>query len=196
MPGARNYRSVVHSLRVRHPALELVNSFHIRGPDVAEDLFENTQWLGAFLRKWSLPALASESEQGLLRELRDLLRALIDELSGTHDLRPESLKSLERFLPSRASRVVLERLEAGEFRVARVVEEKECASERIAAAFAELVADDGGQRIKACDNEHCRWAFYDGSRNRSRRWCDSSECGNVMKARAFRQRRRLAKKRG
>lgn len=191
-----NQYFMVHWLLMRHPALDLVNSLHIRGPDVVEDLFEDPQWLAAFLRKWSLPGLASESERNRLHELRALLRALVDELSGTHDLRHESLKSLERFLPARSSRLVLERLEAGEFRLARVAEEKACPSELIASAFAELVADDGGQRIKACGNEHCRWAFYDGSRNRSRRWCDSSECGNVMKARAFRQRQRSAKKRG
>lgn len=181
---------------MRHAALDLVNSFHIRGPDLATDRFEDTQWLAAFLRKWSLPALASESDRNRLRELRDSLRALIDELSGTHDLRPESLKSFERFLPSRVTRVVLQRLEAGEFRVARMAEERESACERIATAFADLLATDGGRRIKACANEHCRWAFYDDSRNRSRRWCCSSECGNVMKARAFRQRQRSAKKRG
>lgn len=162
---------------------------------MTEDHLEDPQWLAAFWRKWSLPNLDPETGGSRLRQLRKLLRTLIDELSTTHDLGPESLEALARFLPTKATRVVLERLDAGGFRLAHLAEERECAIERIATAFAELVAADGGQRIKACDNEHCRWTFYDGSRNRSRRWCDSSECGNMMKARAFRQRQRAARKR-
>ena len=41
-------------------------------------------------------------------------------------------------------------------------------------------------------NPDCRWAFYDGSKNRSGRWCDMASCGNRMKARAFRERAREA----
>ena len=43
-------------------------------------------------------------------------------------------------------------------------------------------------RAKACRAEDCRWAFYDGSRNRSGRWCDMAVCGNRTKVRAYRQR--------
>jgi hypothetical protein len=46
------------------------------------------------------------------------------------------------------------------------------------------------QRLKACGNPGCQWVFYDSSRNRSGRWCAMSECGDVMKARAYRARTR------
>ncbi|WP_210767789.1 CGNR zinc finger domain-containing protein [Cellulomonas humilata] len=45
-------------------------------------------------------------------------------------------------------------------------------------------------RLKACANPDCQWVYYDGSRNRSGRWCSMTECGDVMKARAYRQRSR------
>lgn len=45
-------------------------------------------------------------------------------------------------------------------------------------------------RLKTCANPACRWVFYDASRNRSARWCAMGECGDVMKARAYRERRR------
>ena len=48
------------------------------------------------------------------------------------------------------------------------------------------------QRLKACPRECCMWAFYDHSKNRSGRWCSMDSCGNVEKARAFRERRRGA----
>ncbi len=45
-------------------------------------------------------------------------------------------------------------------------------------------------RLKACANPDCQWIYYDGSRNRSGRWCSMNECGEVMKSRAYRQRTR------
>ncbi|MEZ0449278.1 CGNR zinc finger domain-containing protein [Cellulomonas sp. ICMP 17802] len=45
-------------------------------------------------------------------------------------------------------------------------------------------------RLKACANPDCQWIYYDASRNRSGRWCSMDECGDVMKARAYRRRSR------
>jgi predicted RNA-binding Zn ribbon-like protein len=38
-------------------------------------------------------------------------------------------------------------------------------------------------RIRLCGSDTCEWLFLDESRNRSRRWCDMSTCGNREKAR-------------
>jgi predicted RNA-binding Zn ribbon-like protein len=59
---------------------------------------------------------------------------------------------------------------------------------RIVAAVAELAPTDEWKRLKTCRDEHCRVAFYDKSRNRSRAWCSMEVCGNREKARNFRQR--------
>lgn len=45
-------------------------------------------------------------------------------------------------------------------------------------------------RLKICANEECAWAFYDASRNRSGSWCRTGACGNRIKNRAYRERRR------
>ena len=44
------------------------------------------------------------------------------------------------------------------------------------------------ERLKACPETSCGWAFYDRSRNRSSTWCSMAVCGNRAKARAFRER--------
>lgn len=44
-------------------------------------------------------------------------------------------------------------------------------------------------RLKICANDTCQEAFFDGSKNRSGRWCSMSKCGNRMKGRAYRHRR-------
>ena len=44
------------------------------------------------------------------------------------------------------------------------------------------------ERLKACRNDECQWAFYDHSRNHSGAWCRMAICGNRMKGRTFRKR--------
>ncbi len=58
----------------------------------------------------------------------------------------------------------------------------------IVATVAELAPTDDWKRLKTCRDEHCRVAFYDKSRNRSRAWCSMEVCGNREKARNFRHR--------
>jgi len=60
----------------------------------------------------------------------------------------------------------------------------------VAGSFAAMLARGEGDRIKVCANPDCGWVMVDSSRNRSRRWCDAAECGNVMKVRRYRQRHR------
>ena len=59
---------------------------------------------------------------------------------------------------------------------------------RIVATVAELAPTDEWKRLKGCRDDHCRVAFYDKSRNRSRAWCSMEVCGNREKARSFRAR--------
>ena len=66
-----------------------------------------------------------------------------------------------------------------------------------AAALAQLVApipaavaDGSWARTKVCPKDTCQWAFYDQSRNRSRRWCSMDVCGNQEKTKSFRERQR------
>jgi predicted RNA-binding Zn ribbon-like protein len=53
-----------------------------------------------------------------------------------------------------------------------------------------LVATFDGtwSRLKACPN--CHWAFYDLSKNRSASWCSMALCGNRLKTKSYRQRRK------
>lgn len=45
-------------------------------------------------------------------------------------------------------------------------------------------------RLRICAADDCLRAFYDSSRNGSGKWCSTTSCGNRMKTRAYRQRRR------
>jgi predicted RNA-binding Zn ribbon-like protein len=60
----------------------------------------------------------------------------------------------------------------------------------IARSAAELLTSGQRDRVKECASETCEWVFLDQSRNRSRRWCDMSDCGNRAKARRFQAKKR------
>jgi predicted RNA-binding Zn ribbon-like protein len=51
-------------------------------------------------------------------------------------------------------------------------------------------ARDEWSRLKACGNDRCGWAFWDGSPNRTGRWCAMAICGNRAKVSTYRARRR------
>ena len=62
----------------------------------------------------------------------------------------------------------------------------------VGSLLAEVVlADAEGrwERLKACRNEGCLWAFYDASKNRSGSWCNMDICGARHKMRAYRERK-------
>jgi predicted RNA-binding Zn ribbon-like protein len=60
---------------------------------------------------------------------------------------------------------------------------------------ADLLLSDEVGRIKKCADQSCGWLYIDGSKNRSRKWCDMKDCGNRAKARRHYQRVRAGKNR-
>lgn len=61
---------------------------------------------------------------------------------------------------------------------------------RIAEAAAALLTSSDLAKVRECEASDCYWLFLDNSRNRSRRWCTMSACGNREKARRHYRRRR------
>ena len=54
----------------------------------------------------------------------------------------------------------------------------------------ELLTTGDLSRLRQCDGDDCGWIFEDGTRNRSRHWCDIRDCGNRDRVRRFRSRQR------
>jgi predicted RNA-binding Zn ribbon-like protein len=65
---------------------------------------------------------------------------------------------------------------------------------RIVAGIHAGIAEGTWERLKACERDVCRWAFYDRSKNRSSHWCSMAGCGQREKnRRAYRRRVARAK---
>jgi predicted RNA-binding Zn ribbon-like protein len=70
-------------------------------------------------------------------------------------------------------------------------------AERLDAALRPIVASAVGLltsprigRVRRCGSPTCYWLFVDETKNCSRRWCEMASCGNLMKVRRHRARRR------
>lgn len=61
---------------------------------------------------------------------------------------------------------------------------------RLALAVADLLYQPDLSTLRRCAGDGCGWFFLDHTRNRSRRWCDSLDCGNRARVRAYSRRRR------
>jgi predicted RNA-binding Zn ribbon-like protein len=59
----------------------------------------------------------------------------------------------------------------------------------LALAFADLIRAKASDRLRVCDALDCDAVFVDLSRNRSRRYCDTGNCGNREHVAAYRARR-------
>jgi|SRR3954470_5320850 predicted RNA-binding Zn ribbon-like protein len=120
-------------------------------------------------------------------EVREALRDVMGANNG-EPLNPDAVELLNK--AAARSKVVAAfddhaswRIEPASSGVDRVL------GEMLATVFRSM-SDGSWERMKACGNPDCRWAFYDASKNRSGRWCEMASCGNRMKARAFRERAR------
>jgi len=169
--------------------LELVRNFvnTLDIDDSEEDLGTPGDLLEWFASRGLMDAGESVTEGDLRRTLdvREGLRALLLSNNGS----PFDAGAIER-LDRAASRAGLRlRFYAGgcaEFEPDATGVDGALA--RLLAIVAEARVEGEWPRLKACAEHTCEWAFYDKSKNRSKKWCRMEACGNVAKARAYRER--------
>ncbi|OGD27833.1 MAG: hypothetical protein A2Y56_07620 [Candidatus Aminicenantes bacterium RBG_13_63_10] len=176
------------------PWLDLLNSdWHdYLGSGRREDRLDDPLWLDAFLRRWRLDTGRASRDKVVasFRGLRKTLRRLADAFAADRKSERRDWEAVNACLkrspfieeagPARTA-VELRRVPLGN--------PLDAALAAVASSFVETVVRGDSSRIKICGNKDCFWVFYDGSRNRSRRWCEDT-CGNLMKVRDFRRRRK------
>ncbi|MBN3459697.1 CGNR zinc finger domain-containing protein [Mycobacterium sp. DSM 3803] len=124
----------------------------------------------------------------LLRDVREALRALLIHNAGGPPPSAGAMATLRAMAAGGDARA-----ELGPDGDVRLVAAGDSVRERLVElllVIRDAQRDGTWQRLKACANDECAWAFYDRSRNRGGTWCDMADCGNKMKNREFRARRR------
>ncbi|HVN76522.1 MAG TPA: ABATE domain-containing protein [Thermoanaerobaculaceae bacterium] len=175
---------------------ELINSdWHDHlGRGRRADRIGDDRWLAAFLAAagWRGRRLPGAADRGRLRSLRAVLRRIVDASLAGAVPAARDVGALNRALGACPA---VRRLRRGG-RARWVLEWVavpggiERALGAVAASFAGVLAAGEPDRIRVCANPDCRWVFFDGSRNRTRRWCEAGVCGSLVKVRRFRARRR------
>lgn len=56
----------------------------------------------------------------------------------------------------------------------------------IVASFVKMIFNGDISRFRRCENPACRSVFYDGSKNRTRKWCCNA-CSSLIKVRRYRE---------
>ncbi|PZR97696.1 MAG: hypothetical protein DLM67_07330 [Candidatus Nephthysia bennettiae] len=128
---------------------------------------------------------ATAEEHALALSTRETIRRLLLVNNGEEG-RPEDLATLDR-LAAKAS--LTPRFSAEGVRLEPRSGGVAGALGRLLAIVAEAMAEGSWNRLKACSNHGCQWAFYDRSKNHSAHWCSMKVCGNRAKARQFREKR-------
>ncbi len=190
--------------------VDFVNTRHAEDGEtpsgrVVEDLLEGPWDLARWLREAGVlgPLEAEETaerwgegpegERVFRRSIgfRECLRDMVEGVAEGRTVRQEAIEEINGMLRERPGYTQV--VQTGDGFEGRFVAEHDGAMDEIspvAESAAELLAGGDLSRLKKCENPECTLHFYDTSKNRSRRWCSMTSCGNVMKARAHYRRHR------
>ena len=165
-------------------AADLVNS-----EALADDVLADVRALEAFLDKHLVEPRrrATAADLDAVRALRPRLRAVWQAKA------PEGLANLvNELLCDSGARPRLVDHGGGWGWHLHVTGHDAALKHRIAAqagfAFADLVRMGEADRLRRCEAPDCEAVFVDLSRNRSRRYCDTGNCGNRQHVAAYRER--------
>jgi len=159
-----------------------------RGSDLLLDPAAARDWLSR-AGLWNADRPPDPAELDLARRVREEIRAVLVANAGGPPPAPEDLRAMQvvaatprlkpQVGPGGQVTVVAEpaeRLESGLLTLLLVIRDAQRAGT--------------WQRLKACANPDCQWAFYDRSHSKVGAWCDMATCGNRIKNRRLRQRQR------
>lgn len=176
--------------------LDFLNSEWYDGRGQLEDRLQIESWRKRFLQRWGLTqgkdiSAPRRNEMESLLRLRAALRDLVSQVASGRLPSTSLVDTLNSLLRERAVFPVL--VKAGHrFELATDTDTKDWrwVLVHVAESAAQLLVHADLRRVKVCVNEGCRWAFYDQSKGRTRRWCDGRKCGNTERVRRFRKMKR------
>ncbi|WP_440109227.1 CGNR zinc finger domain-containing protein [Paenibacillus sp. QZ-Y1] len=164
-----------------------------RGGDRSEDRLGKSSWQQDFLNRWQLhaPVPASSEDEFMMRNVRNEMLALGARLSSGISITDQEQQWLNSIMEAGNVKRRLTSTEQG-IKIQLIPAEAHWLQvmAEVAADMAMTLVEGEGRRIRICDNTDCRWMFYDDTRSRTQKYCDDKMCGNLMKVRRFRAKRK------
>ncbi|MFF2017621.1 CGNR zinc finger domain-containing protein [Paenibacillus sp. NPDC058177] len=159
------------------------------------DMLEDSEWVSAWLQQHRLEtdALPDQAETEQLKQLRSHLWAAVQSIVQEQPRDPALLEQLNHYMaPGPVTRKVTWNAEHQRYEMNLLPRYNhwDQVMAEIAASFATALFEKETSRFRICENGDCLWVYYDDTRNRSKRYCDDKACGNLMKVRRFRARRK------
>ena len=155
------------------------------------DELSDQSGLDAFLTRYPFPGRRTGTAEELasVRALRARLRSLWDLHS-----RDDAVAVVNEILREADARPYLARHDAWDWHL-HVTEPDAPLAQRIGAeaamGFLDLIRADDLDRLKICSADDCHDVVVDLSRNNSKRYCDTGNCGNRTNVAAYRARKRI-----
>ena len=183
------------------PCLDFVNTLDLRGTDLPLEFLHTYQDLVA----WSRHAgTISTQEAGIISQrsknrpskqtkvlgkaikLRETIYRVFSSLSEGRPAATEDLAVFNKFLSRTMKNSQIVRTKDGyNWDSKGEMAKLDWILNPLIRSAADLLISDERKSVKKCGDPACGWLFLDTSRNKSRRWCDMSDCGNRAKASRF-----------
>jgi predicted RNA-binding Zn ribbon-like protein len=191
-----------------HPALDFVNTVAwrrdvSRRADRISDCSALVEWTvsNGVLDAEQAGALQSElgrthAEDVLERALtfREVLHRVLQPVAAAESPDPDEVEALRRAMTSALSRAEVVSLVPLQWAV-QVRDLSDLPAALVLCGWRLLQFEDL-TRLRECADSGCGWLFLDRSKNASRRWCSSGDCGNRARVRRHYRRSENADARG
>jgi predicted RNA-binding Zn ribbon-like protein len=159
-----------------------------RGSDLLLDPPTAREWLTE-AGLWGAERTPDPAELHRARAVREGIRAMLAANSGGPIPAPGDLEPLQ--VVADTARPALRVDQNGQVSLGvEPADEPDAGLLTLLLLIRDAQRDGTWQRLKACGNPDCRWAFYDRSHGQVGAWCDMATCGNRIKNRRLRQRPR------
>jgi predicted RNA-binding Zn ribbon-like protein len=135
---------------------------------------------------------AADAALARIRSVRAALREVSDAVVHGRPADPAALAEVNRALQARERIELVAATDGVSVGHSHVGDPIDDALARLAEPLVGEIQAGNADRIRICDNDTCRWIFYDESRAGRRRWCDMASCGNRAKAARHRARMKAA----
>lgn len=140
----------------------------------------------ALLRKSEEKPIEAQAVLEKAREIREDIYRILSDTAHGHPIKMTDLKGFNKALAGMLSHSRLAPSEGGlRWDWGPDSDKLDSVIWPVVRSAVDLMTSEAIKRVGECADERCGWLFWDRSRNRSRCWCDMSDCGNRAKVRRF-----------
>ena len=191
-------------LRGGLPCLDLANTEAYRETGHELDLLDSYEMLiawsltagaihpsdaGPLLRAASVAPADAAAHLAQAKDLRHAIHVVMQSVALRNETPAPEMAALNAFLAeSHVHRLIVRE---GEGFAARFVPGDNLALPiwRLCESAATLLLSPERTYVRECPSHECGWLFLDTTKNHSRRWCDSADCGNRARVQAYARRK-------